>query len=167
MVSIIIVQKLRRHIQDFYSKQTGEQLGETEYAFKDEELEDILTDAFAIATDGARDSASATPLDMAMAMLLARWSALLQIAGDESRRVKWQINNEVIDPSSVAENLERVAKSLYAAYEAYRKRTLEAEVKGVATRPTGGRLDFNDTVKRHYERNFDNATVRRNRSIDH
>jgi hypothetical protein len=161
------VQKLRRKVQDFYSKRTGTELDASQFAFKDEELEDIIDDAFAEVTDGARSASDATSLDTAMAMLLSRADAILQIAQDEARRLKWQKNNEIVDPQFVATSLVQVAKALQQRYENYRKRKLEAEIEGVSTRPSGGRLDFNTTVSPAIDRNFDNRTVKRNKTTDH
>ena len=160
------VQKLRRKIQDFYSKRDGSVLGSSNQAFKDDELEDILEDAYIEVTDGARTAATATAHDTAMAMILGRADAILQVAQDEARRVRWQTNNEIIDPTMIARNLIAAARELRMRYEGYRKRKLEEKVEGVENRPSGGLARFNSGIKTHEERNFNNATVRRNQS-DH
>lgn len=159
--------KLRRKIQDYYSARTGEVLTTGEQAFKDDELEDIIDDAAAESTDGGSTAADLTPKDEALTMILARADAMLQIAQDEARRVKWQTGNEIQDPSKVAENLVMVAEALRRRYKDARDRALREEIAGVGSRPTGKNMHFNDTVKRNYERNFDNGTVKRNRSRDH
>jgi len=167
MATTAQIQKLRRKAQDFYSARTGDQLTASEQAFKDDELADIIDDAAAEATDGASSADTLGAKDEALTMLLARADAMLQIAQDEARRIKWQTGNEIQDPSKVAENLVMVANSLQRRYSQARDRALKEEIEGITSRPTGGRLNFNDTVKPYYERNFDNATVRRNRSSDH
>ncbi|MAE83249.1 MAG: hypothetical protein CMB80_10970 [Flammeovirgaceae bacterium] len=161
------IQKLRRKVQDFYSKRTGAVLTASQQAFKDEELEDILDDAFAEATDGASDASNANSVDTAMAILLARSDAILQIAQDEARRVLWQVNNEIIDPTNISSSLVEVARTLQQRFENYRARKLREEIAGVTNRPIHGRLDFNTTVAPYVNRDFNNRTVRRNTTSDH
>lgn len=161
------ISKLRRKIQDYYNKRTGEPLVTGEYAFTDAELTDIIDDAAAEATDGSSTADQMNPLQESWCMLLSRADAILQIAQDESRRIRWETNNEVVDPSNVGDNLVKVAEALRRRYEDARKRKLEEEIKGVSVRPTGGVMGFNSTVKPYYERNFDNQTVRRNITPDH
>lgn len=161
------VEELRRKVQDYYNARTGTVLSASEQAFTDTELEEIFDSAVAEATDGEATSATITLYQKSLAMLIARSDAMLQIAQDEARRVKWQTGNEVQDPSQVAPNLVKVAESLQKRYEQARDRKFKEEQVGITNRPTGGTLKFNDTVKGHYERNFNNATVNRNRSRDH
>ena len=162
------IQKLRRKIQDFYSKRTGAELSASEQAFKDDELQDIIDDAFAEVTDGLRDANEANALDEAMMILVARADAILQIAQDEARRIKWQVNNEIIDPESIAKNLLEVAKALQQRYENYRKRKLQEEINGISVKTSpGSRMDFNSSVTSGSERNFDNSVVNRNRPQGH
>lgn len=167
MATTAQIQKLRRKVQDFYSARTGSQLTAAEQAFKDDELADIIDDAAAEATDGAASADTMGARDEALTMLLSRADAMLQIAQDEARRIKWQTGNEIQDPSKVAQNLVLVANSLQRRYSQARDRALKEEIEGVSGRPTGGRMNFNSTVKPYYERNFDNSSVRRNRSPDH
>lgn len=167
MATTAQIQKLRRKIQDFYNARTGAQLTESEQAFKDDELADIIDDAAAEATDGSATAESLNSKQEAWTMLLSRADAMLQIAGDEARRIRWQTGNEITDPTQVAPNLVKIAEALQKRYSDARKREIEEEIAGIGSRPTGGNLRFNDTIKRHCERNFDNATVRRNRSPDH
>ena len=161
------IQKLRRKIQDFYNARTGVALTESEQAFKDPELADIIDDAAAEATDGAAAAEGLDTKQEAHTMLLARADAMLQIAGDEARRIRWQTGNEIQDPTQVASNLVKIAETLQKRYAQARDRELKEEIAGVGSRPTGGNMRFNTTVKNHCERNFDNATVKRNRSPDH
>jgi len=167
MATTVQVQKLRRKIQDFYSKRTGQPLGPSEYAFADEELFDIIDDAAAEATDGTANAESMNALQESWCMLIARADAILQIAQDEARRIKWQANQEIVDPSNVAQNLVEVVKALQQRYSEARQRQLTAKIEGISERSTGGMLNFNSTVQPHYQRNFDNSTVRRNTSPDH
>lgn len=167
MATTAQILKLRRKIQDFYNKRTGAQLTEAEFAFKDDELFDIIDDAAAEATDGAATAESLDSYQESLCMLLARADAILQIAQDESRRIKWQSNNEIVDPSKVGESLLNVAKELRMRFQESRNRKLKENIESVSNRPAGGNLRFNDTVKTHSERNFDNRTVNRNRSSDH
>lgn len=167
MATAAQVQKLRRKIQDFYSKRTNLPLTPSEYAFADEELFDIIDDAAAEATDGSSGADSMNALQESWAMLIARADAVLQIAQDEARRIKWQANQEIVDPTKVAENLVAVAKALQDRYREARQRQLTAKIEGINERSTGGMLNFNSTVKPHYQRNYDNSTVRRNTSPDH
>lgn len=167
MATAAQIAKLRRKVQDYYNKRTGQLLTAGEYAFTDDELTDIIDDAAAEATDGAATAESMSPLQESWCMILSRADAILQIAQDESRRIKWQTNNEIIDPSAVGDSLVKVAEALRKRYEDARKRKLEQEIKGVSVRPTGGVMSFNSTVKPYYERNFDNQTVRRNTTPDH
>lgn len=167
MATTAQIEKLRRKIQDYYDARTGAVLTTTDWAFQDDELEDIIDDASAEATDGAAAAADLSAKQEAWMMLLARADAMLQIAGDEARRIRWQTGNKIQDPTQVAGNLVKVAEALQKRYRDARDRELKEEIAGVGSRPTGGNLRFNDTVKKHCERNFDNATVRRNRSPDH
>ena len=167
MATAAQISKLRRKIQDFYNARTGAELTSGEQAFKDAELDDIIDDAAAEATDGASLSANLSAKDEALTMLIARADAMLQIAQDEARRIRWQTGNEIQDPTKVAENLVMVAEALQRRYKEARDRALKEEIAGVGSRPTGGRMNFNSTVKGNYERNFDNGTVKRNRSRDH
>jgi len=159
--------KLRKKIQDFYDKRSGAQLNEGDFAFKDDELFDIIDDAVAEATDGLATAEDISAYHESLSMLIARADAILQIAQDESRRIKWQTNNEIVDPTKVGENLLNIAKELRQRFKDSRDRKLKENVEGVANRPAGGNLRFNDSVKTHGERNFDNRTVQRNRSSDH
>lgn len=167
MATTAQIQKLRRKVQDFYSARTGAQLTASEQAFKDDELADIIDDAAAEATDGDAAAQDLSPKQESLTMLLARADAMLQIAQDEARRIKWQTGNEIQDPSRVAENLVMVATALQRRYKDARDRALKEEIEGVSSRPTGGRMSFNSTVKGHYERNFNNSSTKRNRSRDH
>lgn len=167
MATTAQIQKLRRKIQDFYNKRTREQLSSDEQAFHDEELEDIIDDASAEVSDGASNAESLSALHESWMILLARADAILQIAQDEARRIKWQMNNDVVDPSNVAINLVRIAETLQKRYKDARDRQLKENVEGVTNRPTGNLMNFNSTVRSNSERNFNNATVNRNRSPDH
>lgn len=167
MATVAQISKLRRKVQDFYNKRTGQPLAPSEFAFTDDELIDIIDDAAAEATDGNSSADSMSPLQESWCMLLSRADAILQIAQDESRRIRWETNNEVVDPSNVADNLVKVADSLRKRYEDARQRVLKQAIEGVTVRPTGGVMTFNNTVKPYYERNFDNQTVRRNTTPDH
>lgn len=167
MATAAQISKLRRKIQDYYNKRTGQPLVTGEFAFTDDELTDIIDDAAAEVTDGSATAEEMGPLQESWCMLLSRADAILQIAQDESRRIKWETNNEVVDPSNVADNLVKVADSLRSRYEDARQRKLKEAIEGISVRPTGGVLGFNSTVKPYYERNFDNPTVRRNTTPDH
>lgn len=167
MATAAQILKLRRKLQDYYSKRTGAVLSSSEYAFTDVELTDLIDDAFAEVSDGEADADTGTALHEAMAMIVSRVDGLLMIAQDEARRLKWQTNNEINDPTAIADNLVKVAKQLQDRYEQYKKRKLQEELAGITGRPTGGVLTFNSTVPLHLNRNFDNATVRRNKSPDH
>jgi hypothetical protein len=161
------INELRRKVQDFYNARTGAILTTEQQAFTDTELGEIFDSAVAEATDGEATAATINPFQKSLAMLLARADAMLQVAQDEARRIKWQTGNEVQDPSQVAPNLVKVAESLQKRYQQARERKFKEEQVGITNRPTGGTLKFNDTVKGHYERNFNNATVNRNKSRDH
>ena len=154
-------------LQDFYDKRTNQPITSGQYAFNDEELENIINDSAAEATDGTATAEQMNSLQEAWCMLLARADAILQIAQDESRRLKWQMNNEIVDPSNIAENLVKVSEQLAKRYAQARDRQLKADIENVANRPTGGILSMNDSVKPHYQRNFNNQTVRRNTGPDH
>ena len=167
MATTAQIQKLRRKVQDFYNARTGSQLTASEQAFKDDELADIIDDAAAEATDGASSASDLGAKDEALTMLLSRADAMLQIAQDEARRILWQTGNEIQDPSRVAQNLVMVADALQRRYSQAKNRSLKEEIEGISSRPTGGRMHFNSTVKGYYERNFDNGTIKRNRSRDH
>lgn len=167
MATAAQIAKLRRKIQDFYNARTGAELGTSEQAFRDVELEDIIDDAAAEVTDGASTAATIGAGDTPLMMLVARADAMLQIAQDEARRIRWQTGNEIQDPTKVAENLVMVAEALQRRYKEARDRDLKREIEGVGGRPTGGRMDFNSTVKKYHERNFDHGTIKRNRSRDH
>lgn len=167
MATTAQIQKLRRKAEDFYNKRTGQPLTADEQAFKDDELADIFDDAVAEATDGAATPETLDAKQEAWAMLLARADAMLQVAQDEARRIRWQTGNEIQDPTQVAPNLVRVAEALQKRYHQARERQLKEEIEGVTNRPTGGRMDFNTTTPRHCDRNFNNATVKRNSSPDH
>lgn len=167
MATVAQVQKLRRKVQDFYNKRTRELLTADEQAFHDDEIEDIIDDASAEVTEGAATAESLTPLQESWMMIVARADAILQIAQDEARRIRWQTNNEIVDPTMVASNLVRVADSLSKRYKEAKDRELKKEIEGVDSRPAGSNMKFNSTVKGHYERNFDNRTVRRNSTGDH
>lgn len=160
-------EKLRRKIQDYYNKRDGTVLASSDNAFQDDELDDILDDAFIEVTDGERTSATGTAIDESMAMLLSRADAIIMIAQDEARRIRWQANNEIIDPTQIAPNLIAAARELRARYDNYRKRKQEKEVEGVENRPSGGIARFNSTTGIHSDRNFNNSSVRRNRSPHH
>lgn len=161
------INELRRKIQDFYNARTGQILTSAQQAFTDTELGEIFDSAVAEATDGKSTAATVDSYQKSIAMLLARSDAMLQIAQDEARRIKWQTGNEVQDPSTVAPNLVKVAESLLKRYQQARDRKFKEEQVGITNRPTGGNLTFNDTVRTHYSRNFDNRTVRRNMPSDH
>lgn len=167
MATVAQIQKLRRKIQDAYNARTGDPLTASEQAFKDDELADIIDDAIAEATDGEATAATVNSKQEAWAMLLSRADAMLQIAGDEARRIRWQTGNEIQDPTSVAPNLVRIAEALQKRYKQARDLAFQEAKEGITSRPIGSNLRFNDSIKRHYERNFDNRTVRRNSSPDH
>lgn len=161
------IEKLRKKLQDAYNKRTGAPLTASEYAFNDDELADIINDASAEVTDGLTSAEDLTTHSEAMMILVARADAILQIASDEARRIKWSNNNEAVDPSEVAKNLIAVSKELIARYKAHRDRVQQNIIAGVANRPSGGLMTFNGSVRSNSDRNFNNATVRRNSSPDH
>lgn len=167
MATTAQIEKLRRLLQDFYNKRTGAALVAGEYAFTDTEIGDIIDQGFLEVSDGERTSSTGTARDEVYALIIARADGIMMIAQDEARRIKWQTNNVIIDPSKIAENLMSVAKALLQKYENMKKRELDAAKAGIVSRPTGGNLRFNDTITRHYERNFNSATVQRNSSSDH
>lgn len=167
MATTAQIEKLRRKIQDYYNPQTNVALTSDEQSFQDDELTDIIDDAAAEVTDGASTSDQLDAKHEAWMMLLARADAMLQIAQDEARRIKWQTGNEIQDPTSVAPNLVAVAKTLQQRYKDARDRALKEEIAGIGSRPTGGNMRFNTSVKSYSERNFNNAAVRRNTSPDH
>lgn len=167
MATTAQIQKLRRKIQDFYNPQTNAQLTSDQQAFQDDELADIIDDAVAEVTDGAQLAENIDPKFEAWAMMLARADAMLQIAIDEARRIKWETGNEVQDPSQVAPNLISIAKALQSRYKDARDRELKEAIAGIASRPAGGKMVFNSSVKSNSTRNFNNPTVRRNSSPDH
>lgn len=170
MATTAQIQKLRRKIQDFYNKRTGACLSEDEQAFTDDELEDIFNDAAAEATEGASTAEQLDAYEESLSMLIARSDAMLQIAQDEARRIRWQTGNEIQDPTQVAPNLVRVAETLQKRYGQAKDRKLKKDIEGIANKAsgnTGGTLTFNTTVSQHSDRNFNNATVKRNRSYDH
>ena len=154
--------KIRRKLQDFYG-QDSVQLLQTEQAFHDDELADLVDDAFVEVTLGARTSASGTPEDTPLAMLLARADGCLMLAQDESRRTKWEINNKIIDGTESAKRLIEVARELRTRYNDHVNRKLKREVEvGLEARPTGGLMTINPTVPYHYNRDFATRDVRRN-----
>lgn len=161
------IHKLRSKINDLNDKITNEPLDPSKRAFTDDELINIIDDAAAEVSDGSANAENLNALQNSRMLLLARADAILQIAQDESRRIKWQANQESIDPSSIAENLIAVAKELRQRYNEARDRELKAQIAGVANRNAGGVMTMNDTVRPHYERNFRSQTVRRNESKDH
>jgi len=167
MASTAQIHKLRRKLEDFYNKRTGDQLTTAEQAFKDDEINDIIDDAIAEATDGEADYTSVSQYQLSLALILGRADGVLQVAQDEARRIRWQTNNEINDPSMVAANLVRVAEALQKRYAQARDRDLKKLIEGVDNRPTGAAMKFNGTVKANSERNFNNRTVNRNRSPDH
>lgn len=162
------IHNLRSRINDLNDKITNQPLDPSKRAFTDDELINIIDDAASEASNGAATAEQLNPLQSARMILLARADAILQIAQDESRRIKWAANQESIDPSSIAENLISVAKELRERYNEALDRDLRAKIAGVANpTSTGGVMNFNDTVRPHSERNFNNRTVRRNTSSDH
>lgn len=154
--------KLRRKLQDFYD-QDGIQLEDSQRAFHDDELNDLLDDAISEVSLGQRDETSFVAEDIPLAMLIARADGCLMIAQDESRRTKWEINNKVIDPSETPKRLIEIAKELRTRYNDHVNRKLKRDVEvGLESRPTGGLLTINPTVTPHYNRDFNNRDVRRN-----
>ena len=155
-------ERLRVLLQD-YTDRDGNILGGGQQAFQSSELDILIDSAFLEATDGRRDSSNASGDDEALALMLARIDGILMIAQDESRRIKWVINNKVIDESTVAPTLINIAAELRRRYESHKKLKVEEKVEGVTNTNSGGVLHFNDTTAAHFERNFNNADVRRNR----
>ena len=160
------IHNLRRKLQDFYDR-NGNQLTDAQQAFHDDELIALLEDSFAEATAGSATSSSADALQRAKAILLARVDGLLMIAQDEGRRVKWSLNNKVVDPSMVAGNLVKVANELRGRYDKMADRELTREVEGVENRNSGGRMDLSSTNQPHINRNFNNSVVKRNKPFGH
>lgn len=154
--------KLRRKLQDFYD-QNGTQLTDALQAFKDDEIGDLVDDAFSEVSLGQRNYLTASAEDTPLAMIIARADGLLMIAQDQSRRTKWDINNKVIDGTETPKRLIEIARELRQRYNDHVNRKLKREVEvGLEARPTGGILRLNDTVPTAASRNFNNKDVRRN-----
>lgn len=162
MATVAQITKCRRLLQDMYDGE-GVQLTTATQAFADDELNDLIDDAFAEVTEGSRTALTAVPADTPLAMLIARADGILMIAQDETRRKKWEINNKVIDDTNSAKGLIAIAKELRQRYESHKKRQLDRDLNDKTERPAGGVLHLNPTVDYHYNRDFDNRDVRRNR----
>ncbi len=162
MATVIQIGNLRRRLQDFYDKD-GNLLVSTDHAFADDELNVLIDDGFAEATDGARTALTLNAVDLPLAMMLARADGLLQLAQDESRRLKWEVNNKIIDNTDAAKRLIEIARELRQRYNAHRDRLLKKELSDKVERPTGGVLRLNDSVDLHLNRDFNNRDVSRNK----
>jgi hypothetical protein len=155
------IQNLRRRLQDFYDKD-GAQLVAADQAFSDDELNHLIDDGFTEASDGARSALNGTGADGPMAMIIARADGLLQLAQDESRRVKWSINNKTVDDTEASKRLIEIARELRMRYKDHRARGLQRELSDKVNRPTGSILRLNDTTAYHNDRQFVNRDTRRN-----
>jgi len=154
--------KLRRKLQDFYD-QAGAQLTEANQAFKDDELNDLIDDAFSEVSLGSSTATTASAEEVPLAMLVARADGCLMLAQDESKRTKWDINNKVIDGTETPKRLIDIAKELRARYNDHVNRKLKREEGvGLEARPTGGLMNINPTVPLHRDRDFNNRDVKRN-----
>lgn len=156
------IHKLRRKLQDFYNN-AGVQLTQALQAFADDELKDLIDDAFSEVSLGTRTYLTAIDEDTPLAMLIARADGCLMLAQDESRRTKWEVNRKIIDGTETPKRLIEVARELRTRYNDHVNRKLKRELDvGLEARPTGGILRLSDSVKTQISRDFDNKDVRRN-----
>ena len=153
--------KLRRKLQDLYDD-ANVLLAAAKQAFTDDEVNDLIDDAFVEVSDGKRTSTTPAADDVPLAMLVSRADGVLMLAQDESRRQKWEMNNKIVDGTEGAKRLIDVAKELRQRYKEHRDRTLKAQVEGVVERPIGGQMIMNATVAASSARDFNNRDVRRN-----
>lgn len=157
------IERLRRNIND-YSDKDGNPLPITEQTFTDEELTDILDAAFLEVSEGAYTADTVTGEYISLGFLVAKIDAILQIAQDEARRIKWSVNNKVVDPSTVSTRLTNIAEQLRLRYKEHMGRKLAAKEEGVTNPNCGSVITFNTTVGLHSTRKFDNTNknIRRN-----
>jgi hypothetical protein len=163
MATEVQIERLRRNINDIYDKD-GNFLLEADQTFVDSELSDILDAAFVEVSEGLRTYETAVGEDIPLGYLVAKADAILQIAQDEARRIKWSVNNKVIDPTTVSARLIKIAEQLRLRYKDHMDRKLSAKQEGVTNQNCGTKLTFNTTVSAHSERKFDNTNrnIRRN-----
>jgi len=154
--------KLRRLLQDLYDRD-GTQLTESNRAFQDDELDDLIECAAVEVTEGLRSVSQLTGPDLALVMLVARSDGVLMLAQDEARRKKWNINNKTIDSTETPKRLIEIARELRMRYQGHKDRSLKKELEDGLNRPTGGILRLNDTVPLSTARDFNNSDVRRNK----
>lgn len=163
MATALQLHNLRVKLNDFTDKD-GNILEPNQQAFRDTELDTIYDDAANEVNDHT------TPLTLqgeAWAMLVARADGILLLAHDESRRLQWTINNKTVNETGVSKGLTDIARELRLRYENAKNRQQALAISMTAPRPASARMDFNNTVKPHSARNFDNMDVKRNSPNTH
>ena len=163
MADTTVLMRLRRLLQDLYG-QDGSQLAQSAQAFADDELADLYDNAVTEASDGKRGAATATSLDSALAMLIARADGLLMLAQDSARRHLWTVNNKTLDEDNISGKLVAIARELRQRYTEHQNRTLKREIEDLTDSSVtpGGTLVFNNSTPLHSDRDFSNRDVNRN-----
>jgi len=156
------IQSLTRKLQDFYDK-LGKQLTNPNQAFTDDELDDLINQAFLEVTEGARTAELGNGEDQSLAFMVAKADGILMLAQDEAKRKRWEFNQNIIDDTGYPKRLIDIARELRMRYEKHQDRKLQKILENKQVVATGGLFTINSTTPLHQDRKFDNKDVKRNK----